>query len=180
MSRIGNKSIEVPDKVKVTIEGKEVKVEGPKGNLSYTMSERVSAKLEDGQVMVARHAETKKDKAFHGLTRSLIQNMVTGTSEGFKKTLLITGVGFKAAVSGDKVNLALGFSHPINHQIPEGISVKVEENTKITIEGIDKQKVGAVAADIRSYYPPEPYKGKGVRYDDEIVRRKEGKTAQGK
>ncbi len=180
MSRIGNKVIEVPDKVKVTIEGKEVKVEGPKGNLSYTMSDRVSAKFEDGVITVARHAETKKDKAFHGLTRSLIQNMIIGTSEGYTKTLLITGVGFRAAVKGSEVNLALGFSHPINHPIPEGISVKVEDNTKITIEGIDKQKVGAVAADIRSYYPPEPYKGKGVRYDDEIIRRKEGKTAQGK
>jgi len=180
MSRIGNKAIEVPEKVKVTIEGNEVKVEGPKGNLSYTMSDRVSAKFEDGQVMVSRKAETKKDRAFHGLTRSLIQNMVIGTSEGFKKTLLITGVGFRAAVKGNEVNLALGFSHPINHPIPEGITVKVEDTTKITIEGIDKQKVGAVAADLRSYYPPEPYKGKGVRYDDEIIRRKEGKTAQGK
>ncbi|MGF1678981.1 MAG: 50S ribosomal protein L6 [Candidatus Methylacidiphilales bacterium] len=180
MSRIGNKSITVPDKVKINLNGSRIRVEGPKGALEMDISPRVTAKLDGAVLSFARPSDTKKDKAFHGLTRALVQNMVTGTHQGFRKVLLITGVGFKAAVQGKIVNLSLGFSHPIHHPIPEGISVKVEENTKIIIEGIDKQKVGALAAELRSYYPPEPYKGKGVRYDDEIIRRKEGKTAQGK
>jgi len=180
MSRVGNKSITIPEKVTVELDGSEVKVEGPKGSLSYTVSPRIGVTLDNGSLSFSRHAETKKDKAFHGLTRSLVANMIKGTSEGWKKVLIINGVGFKAAVKGDVLNLSLGYSHPVNYKIPEGISVKVDDNIKITIEGIDKQKVGAVAADIRSYYPPEPYKGKGVRYENEIIRRKEGKTAQGK
>ncbi|MEM6821776.1 MAG: 50S ribosomal protein L6 [Verrucomicrobiota bacterium] len=180
MSRIGNKCIEIPDKIKISIDGNEIKVEGPKGTLSHTMSARVDAKLEDGQLSFSRKSNTPKDKAFHGLTRSLVNNMVLGTSQGFKKTLIINGVGFKAAVKGKVLELSLGYSHPVNYPIPEDVQVKVEDNLKVTVEGIDKQRVGAVAADIRAYYPPEPYKGKGVRYDDEVIRRKEGKTAQGK
>lgn len=180
MSRIGNKAIEIPEKVKVNLDGDTITVEGPKGTLKQSISPRIAAKIEDGVITFSRSAETKKDKAFHGLTRALVQNMITGTSEGFKKVLIINGVGFRAAVSGKKLNLNLGFSHPVNYPIPEGIDVKVEDNVKISVEGIDKQLVGAVAADIRSYYPPEPYKGKGVRYEDEVILRKEGKTAQGK
>ena len=125
-----------------------------------------------------REAETRSVKALHGLSRSLVHNMVHGVSQGFTKQLEVQGVGFKAAVQGSKLNLSLGFSHPILFPIPTGIKITVTENTKITIEGIDKKVVGQVAADIRRYYPPEPYKGKGVRYSDEVIRRKEGKTVQ--
>lgn len=180
MSRIGYKAIEIPEKVKVAIDGDTITVEGPKGRLAQKISPRIQPKLEGSRLTFGRLAETKKDKAFHGLTRALVQNMIVGTETGFRKVLLITGVGFKVAVQGKTVNLSLGYSHPINHPIPDGVSVKVEENNKIVVEGIDKQLVGQVAADLRSYYPPEPYKGKGVRYENEVIRRKEGKTAQGK
>lgn len=180
MSRIGNKPISIPEKVKVTVAEYDVKVEGPKGSLELTFSPRVEVSVEDQSIVVKRRSNTGKDKAFHGLTRSLVNNMVIGTTEGFEKNLEITGVGFKANVQGKKLNLSLGFSHPVVLDIPEDIQVKVEDNTKVSIAGINKQRVGAFAAKIRSFYPPEPYKGKGVRYSDEIVRRKEGKTAQGK
>lgn len=180
MSRIGNKAISVPDKVKIEVKDQLVLVEGPKGKLELNISPRISAEVKEGSLKVNRQSESRQDKALHGLTRSLINNMVIGASEGFVKDLEIHGVGFKAAVKGSELNLNLGFSHPINYNIPEGIKVTVTDQTRIKVEGIDKQKVGAVAADIRGYYPPEPYKGKGVRYSDEQIRRKEGKTAQGK
>jgi len=179
MSRIGNKSIALPDKVKVNV-GNDgaVAVEGPKGKLNWKLPRDISAKVENNHVSLARAAETRSVKALHGLSRALLNNMVRGVSEGFSKDLEIEGVGFKAAVQGQKLNLSLGFSHPILFPIPKDIKIVVTENTKLTISGIDKKLVGQVAADIRRYYPPEPYKGKGVRYAGEQIRRKEGKTVQ--
>jgi large subunit ribosomal protein L6 len=178
MSRIGKQPVVVPPKVKVEIKGQKVFVEGPKGKLDFELPARTSAKLEGANLLVSRLGDDAEAKALHGLSRALVNNMVKGVSDGFVKKLEIQGVGFKAAVQGGKVNLALGYSHPINYPIPDQIKVTVEENTKLTIEGPSKQLVGQVAAEIRSYYPPEPYKGKGVRYSDEKVRRKEGKTVQ--
>jgi large subunit ribosomal protein L6 len=178
MSRIGKQPVVVPPKVKVEIKGRMVFVEGPKGKLDFELPSRTSAKLEGASLLVSRDGDDAEAKALHGLSRALVNNMVKGVSDGFVKKLEIQGVGFKAAVQGNKVNLALGYSHPVNYPIPDQIKVTVEENTKLTIEGPSKQLVGQVAAEIRSFYPPEPYKGKGVRYSDEKVRRKEGKTVQ--
>jgi large subunit ribosomal protein L6 len=179
MSRIGNKAVEIPAKVKVSIgtDGA-VAVEGPKGKLNWTLPRNIKASVEQDRVSVVRDAETRSVKALHGLSRSLIHNMVVGVMDGFTKQLEIEGVGFKAAVQGQNLNLSLGFSHPILFPIPKEIKITVAENTKIAIQGIDKKLVGQVAADIRRFYPPEPYKGKGVRYAGEQVRRKEGKTVQ--
>jgi large subunit ribosomal protein L6 len=178
MSRIGKQPIAIPAKVKVEVKGQKVHVEGPKGKLDWELPARTSLKVEGDKVVVSRAGEDAQAKALHGTSRALINNMVKGVSEGFVKKLEIQGVGFKAAVAGKVVNLALGFSHPINYTIPDQIKVTVEENTKLTIEGPDKILVGKVASEIRSYYPPEPYKGKGVRYAGEHVVRKEGKTVQ--
>ena len=179
MSRIGNKVVEISDKVKVSINDQgAVSVEGPKGKLSWNLPRQIKASVADNRVTVAREAETRSVKALHGLTRALVNNMVQGVSQGFTKNLEIEGVGFKAAVQGSNLNLSLGFSHPILFPIPKDIKITVTDNTKISITGIDKKSVGQVAADIRRFYPPEPYKGKGVRYAGEQVRRKEGKTVQ--
>ncbi|MBA3962310.1 MAG: 50S ribosomal protein L6 [Chthoniobacterales bacterium] len=179
MSRIGKKAVAIPSKVTVNIDGNgKVAVEGPKGKLDWTLPKGVKANVADNQVSLVRDAETRSLKALHGLSRALINNMVIGVSEGFTKNLEIEGVGFKAAVQGSNLNLSLGFSHPILFPIPKDIKITVTENTKIAIAGADKKTVGQVAADIRGYYPPEPYKGKGVRYAGELVRRKEGKTVQ--
>jgi large subunit ribosomal protein L6 len=178
MSRIGKQPIVIPPKVKVAVSGQKVSVEGPKGKLSLELHRRTSLKVEGDKITVSRAGDDAEAKAMHGLSRALVNNMVKGVSEGFVKRLGIQGVGFKAAVQGKQVNLSLGYSHPLLYPIPDQIKVTVEENTKLTIEGPDKQMVGRVAAEIRSYYPPEPYKGKGVRYDDEKVVRKEGKTVQ--
>jgi large subunit ribosomal protein L6 len=178
MSRIGKQPIVIPPKVKVAVSGQKVSVEGPKGKLSMELHRRTSLKVEGDKITVSRAGDDAEAKAMHGLSRALVNNMVKGVSEGFVKRLGIQGVGFKAAVQGKQVNLSLGYSHPLLYPIPDQIKVTVEENTKLTIEGPDKQMVGRVAAEIRSYYPPEPYKGKGVRYDDEKVVRKEGKTVQ--
>jgi large subunit ribosomal protein L6 len=178
MSRIGKQPIAIPAKVKVEVKGQRVHVEGPKGKLDWELPQRTSIKVEDGKVVVSRQGEAAEVKALHGLSRALVNNMVRGVSEGFVKKLEIQGVGFKAAVQGKNVNMTLGFSHPIVYPIPDQIKVTVEENTKLTIEGPDRQVVGQVAAELRSFYPPEPYKGKGVRYSDERVVRKEGKTVQ--
>lgn len=178
MSRIGKMPVAVPPKVKVEVKGQKVFVEGPKGKLDFELPRRTSAKVENGNVIVARDGEDAEAKALHGTSRSILNNMVKGVSEGFVKKLEIQGVGFKAAVQGKVVNMSLGYSHPINYPIPDTVSVKVEENTKLTIEGPNKELVGKVAAELRSFYPPEPYKGKGVRYTDEHVVRKEGKTVQ--
>ncbi len=178
MSRIGKQPVVIPPKVKVEVKGQKISIEGPKGKLNFDIPGRAAAKVDGGNVVVSRNGEDAEAKALHGLTRSIVNNMVKGVSEGFVKKLEIQGVGFKAAVQGKNVNLNLGYSHPINYPIPDQIKVTVEENTKVTIEGPDKQVVGQVAAEIRAYYPPEPYKGKGVRYTDEHVQRKEGKTVQ--
>jgi large subunit ribosomal protein L6 len=179
MSRIGNKVVVIPEKVKVNVNDQgTVSVEGPKGKLSWSLPRQIKATVADNKVTVAREAETRSVKALHGLTRALVNNMVQGVSEGFTKNLEIEGVGFKAAVQGQNLNLSLGFSHPVLFPIPTDIKIVVTENTKISISGIDKKTVGQVAADIRGYYPPEPYKGKGVRYAGEQIRRKEGKTVQ--
>jgi len=178
MSRIGKQPIAIPPKVKVEVKGQKVSVEGPKGKLQFDLPRHTSLKVEGGTVHVSRQGEDAQARALHGLSRALVNNMVKGVSEGFVKKLEIQGVGFKAAVQGKTVNMTLGFSHPINYPIPDQIKVVVEENTKITIEGPDKQVVGQVAAELRSFYPPEPYKGKGVRYVGEHVQRKEGKTVQ--
>ncbi|HSU56500.1 MAG TPA: 50S ribosomal protein L6 [Candidatus Dormibacteraeota bacterium] len=178
MSRIGKQPIDIPPKVKVEVKGQKVFIEGPKGKLNWELPRRTSLKVENNRVVVARQGEDAQVKALHGLSRALVNNMVRGVSEGFVKKLEIQGVGFKAAVQGSNVNLSLGYSHPLVYPIPAQIKVTVEENTKLTIEGPDRQVVGQVAAEIRSFYPPEPYKGKGVRYSDERVVRKEGKTVQ--
>ncbi|MEO5719009.1 MAG: 50S ribosomal protein L6 [Chthoniobacterales bacterium] len=179
MSRIGKKAVEIPAKVKVDIDSSgKVAVEGPKGKLGWKLPKGIKASVADNQVSLVRDAETRSLKALHGLSRALINNMVVGVSEGFTKNLEIEGVGFKAAVQGKNLNLSLGFSHPVLFPIPDDIKIVVTDNTKIAIAGVDKKTVGQVAADIRGYYPPEPYKGKGVRYAGEQVRRKEGKTVQ--
>jgi len=178
MSRIGKQPIAIPPKVKVEVKGQHVLVEGPKGKLNLELPKRTSLKVENGKVLVSRQGDDAQAKALHGLSRALVNNMVRGVSEGFVKKLEIQGVGFKAAVQGQVVNMSLGYSHPINYAIPAQIKVTVEENTKLTIEGPDRQVVGQVAAELRGFYPPEPYKGKGVRYVGEHVQRKEGKTVQ--
>ena len=179
MSRIGNKAVEIPDKVKVNIDNEgAVSVEGPKGKLQWKLPRYIRARVEDNRVSLVREAETRSAKALHGLSRSLVHNMVQGVSEGYSKQLQIEGVGFRAAVQGSNLNLSLGFSHPIAFPIPKDIKITVADNTKITIEGVDNKLVGHVAADIRGFYPPEPYKGKGVRYAGEQIRRKVGKTVQ--
>jgi large subunit ribosomal protein L6 len=176
MSRVGLKPISLPEKVAVKLDGRKVTVEGPKGKLDFTLPDGISLKAEDGNVVVSRATEQRQVRALHGTARSLINNMITGVSKGFEKNLEIHGVGLRAAVKGKELDLSLGRSHPLLHPIPAGLTVTVNENTKIKVEGIDKQLVGQFAAEVRGYYPPEPYKGKGVRYSDEHVRRKEGKS----
>jgi len=179
MSRIGKTPITLPDKVKVTVaNGNQVTVEGPKGKLNWELPKAISLNVEGTKLTVERGSENREVRALHGLSRALVNNMVTGVSAGFRKDLEIQGVGFRAAVKGDKLDLSIGYSHPVLFPIPKEIKVAVTDNTKISIEGIDRQLVGQVAADIRAYYPPEPYKGKGIRYAGEQVRRKEGKTVQ--
>jgi len=178
MSRIGKQPISIPAKVKVLVSGSKVSAEGPKGRLEIKLPPMTSARLDGSVLVVERVGDGSEAKAMHGLGRALLSNMVRGVSEGYQRKLEIQGVGFKAAVQANVVNLALGYSHPILYPVPAGIKVVVEENTKLTIEGADKELVGRVASELRSYYPPEPYKGKGVRYAGEHVVRKEGKTVQ--
>ena len=177
MSRIGKKIIELPAKVSVKIGADgQVNVEGPKGKLAWTLPSGVTGKVEGTKVTVA--CASPSLGALHGLSRALINNMVNGVANGYVRDLEIQGVGFKAAVKGNVLQLNLGYSHEINHPIPAGVKVTVTENTKVRIEGIDKHIVGQLAAEVRGYYPPEPYKGKGVRYAGEKIIRKEGKTVQ--
>ncbi len=177
MSRIGKQPVSIPDKVKVDIKGSTVSVEGPKGKISKTFAPVVNISMADKEVTVAPTGDTSRfARAMYGTVRSVIAGMVKGVSEGYVKELEIQGVGFKANLKGKQLDLALGYSHQILHDIPEGIKVTVTDQTKVRIEGADKQLVGQVTAEIRSYYPPEPYKGKGVRIVGERVRRKEGKT----
>ena len=176
MSRIGKQPVPIPDKVKVDIKDTTVHVEGPKGKVHKTFAPVVTITITDKKVVVAPIGDTRFARAMYGTARSIISGMVKGVTAGFSKELEIQGVGFKANLKGKQLDLALGYSHPILMDIPEGIKITVTEGTRLKVEGCDKQLVGAVTAEIRSYYPPEPYKGKGVRIVGERVRRKEGKT----
>jgi len=176
MSRIGKQAIAIPDGVTVTLQDAAIEVKGPKGTLTGPLPSEVEAKVEDGKVVFAQRVEDKQTRAIFGLTRALTNNMVMGVTNGFAKELEIQGVGYRADVRGKNLNLTLGFSHPVEMPVPEGLAVKMDGNTKIRIEGIDKQQVGQFAAEIRKLRPPEPYKGKGVRYAGEHIRRKVGKT----
>ncbi len=178
MSRVGLKPISLPEKVSVKEDAGSITVEGPKGKLEFSLPKGISLAQEDGSVELKRETELRQHRALHGTCRSIVNNMIIGVTTGFKKNLEIIGVGFRAAVKGDKLDLSLGKSHPILHPIPSGVKVTVTDNTKIEVEGIDKQEVGQFAAEVRSYYPPEPFKGKGVRYVGEYVRRKAGKSVQ--
>jgi large subunit ribosomal protein L6 len=179
MSRIGKKPITVPAKVTVAIDGQKVTVKGPKGELSHEVHPAITVKQEDSTVLVERPSDEREHRALHGLTRALIANMVTGVSQGFRKTLLIEGVGYNGDLRGKDLVMRLGYSHEIVVNPPVGIAFSVEDRgTKIHIDGFDKQVVGQVAADIRNLRPPEPYKGKGVRYSDEQIRRKAGKAGK--
>ena len=177
MSRIGRMPIVVPAGVDVKIDGQHVTVKGGKAELSLDVHPDITVKLEDGQILVSRPSDDKNHRSLHGLTRALIQNMVTGVHEGFTKTLEINGVGYRASKAGKKLTLNLGYSHPVEMEDPEGIESTVDGN-KIIIKGIDKEKVGQYAANIRDKRRPEPYKGKGIKYADEIIRRKVGKTGK--
>ncbi|NND80803.1 MAG: 50S ribosomal protein L6 [Gammaproteobacteria bacterium] len=175
MSRIANAPIDLPQGVEVSFDGQLVKVKGAKGELEWNAHELVSVKQEDAQIRVSANDESKHAVALAGTTRALVNNMVTGVTEGWEKKLSIIGVGYRAQAQGQKLNLTLGFSHPVVYEVPEGIKVETPSNTEITVTGIDRQKVGQVAAEIRAYRKPEPYKGKGVRYVDEYVLRKQAK-----
>ncbi|MBL7084690.1 MAG: 50S ribosomal protein L6 [Candidatus Omnitrophica bacterium] len=176
MSRVGRKPIEIPANVKVEIKDSTITVKGAKDQLQRKIHWRMKVEVKNNQIEVSRPSDSKSDKSLHGLTRNLIFNMVKGVTEGFSKELEIRGVGFRAQVSGKTLNLQLGFSHPINFAIPEGIIVEAPKPTQLTVKGVDKEKVGEAAAKIRSFYKPEPYKGKGIRYKDEYVKHKVGKA----
>ncbi len=176
MSRIGQMPITVPSGVDVTVDGANVTVKGSKGELSRRFHDKVKVSVTDDEASVTRGDDSREARALHGLTRALLANMVTGVSEGFKRELEIQGVGYRASLKGRDIELLVGFSHPVQVSAPEGIAFEVPEPTKITVTGIDKEKVGQVAANIRDIRPPEPYKGKGIRYVDEYVRRKAGKA----
>ncbi|TDC86557.1 50S ribosomal protein L6 [Actinomadura sp. 7K507] len=178
MSRIGRHPITVPSGVEVDIDGREVTVKGPKGTLSHTIVEPIEVQMEDGTLTVSRPNDINKVRGLHGLTRTLINNMVVGVTDGYKKTLVIQGVGYRVVAKGKGLEFSLGYSHTITVEPPEGITFTVERPTQLIVEGIDKQKVGEVAANIRKLRKPDPYKGKGVRYEGEYVRRKVGKAGK--
>lgn len=179
MSRVGRLPIAIPAGVTVTVAEKNVvTVKGPKGELVKAMHKDMKIAVEDNQVVVTRPSDQKQHRALHGLTRALINNMVVGVSQGYSKTLELIGVGYRAQLQGKKLVMNLGYSHPVEIEAVEGVTFKVEGTTKVVVEGIDKEKVGACAADIRSWRKPEPYKGKGIKYSDEVIRRKEGKTGK--
>ena len=178
MSRIGNKPITVPAGIDVTIDGQKITVKGPKGTLERTVNDNISIKLENGVIVVARPNDEKENRGLHGLTRTLINNMIEGVSNEFSKQLEINGVGYRAAKQGNKIVLTLGYSHPVEMVEPEGITYEVPNPNSIIVKGIDKELVGQMAAEIRSKRPPEVYRGKGIKYVDEHIRRKEGKTGK--
>ncbi len=178
MSRIGKQPVQIPDQVEVLLQKDEIVVKGPKGELSQKFPEAIKIKIEEGKVNIERKSETKKIKSMHGLLRTLIANMIQGVKEGFSKDLELHGTGYRASVEGGKLKIMIGFSHPVIVEPPPGIEFKVEENTLITVSGINKQTVGQVAADIRLIRKPEPYKGKGISYKGEKIRRKAGKAAK--
>ena len=175
MSRLGKIPVTIPDKVKAQVADNSVTIEGPKGKLEKSFDKVVSISLEEGSLVVSPVDKSRLGKAMHGTVRAILQNMVTGVVEGYSKSLEIHGVGFRAALKGKILKLSLGYSHEINYEVAEGVTLKITENTKLKVEGVDKHMVGQVTADIKSYYPVEPYKGKGVRIVGEYVRRKEGK-----
>jgi large subunit ribosomal protein L6 len=175
MSRIGKRAVAVPSGIAANVEGQTVKIKGPKGLLSVVLPDEVAVKLDGGQIKVDPRTETKRARAQWGTSRTLIANLITGVSKGFEQRLEINGVGYRAAVQGKNLQLALGYSHEINYPIPEGITIATPRPVEIVITGMDRQKVGQVAAEIREYRPPEPYKGKGIKYSNERVFRKEGK-----
>ncbi|MDD5115847.1 MAG: 50S ribosomal protein L6 [Candidatus Omnitrophica bacterium] len=176
MSRIGKKPVVIPKEVKVEVKDGSIFVEGPKGKLNRKLSDRIKVETKDGQLFVSRVADTKMDRAMHGLFRALIAGMVKGVTEGFVKELEIIGVGFKASVSGNKLNMSLGFSHPVDIPIPAGLKIETPKPTQLTLRSADKELIGKVAAEIRAIYPPEPYKGKGIRYLGEHIKKKVGKA----
>jgi large subunit ribosomal protein L6 len=177
MSRIGKMPILVPANVKVNINLNNITVEGPKGKLARSINSEIKIEFKDNNILVSRPNDLKKSKALHGLFRNLIFNMVKGVSNGFEKKLNIVGVGYRAALNGKKLNLTLGYSHPVEFDVPEGIKIDVQNQTEIVVSGIDKELVGQTAANIRFLKKPEPYLGKGIKYFDEVIRRKAGKTA---
>jgi large subunit ribosomal protein L6 len=177
MSRVGKLPVKIPEKVKVAVDGNLVKVEGPKGKMAFPFNPRVSVAVDKGEVRVARPDESRLSKGLHGLTRTLVKNAVEGVVKGYEKNLEISGVGFKAEVKGKDVHFTLGFSHPVVFKLPDGITAEVDaKQTKVTVRGVDKHLLGLTAAKIRGLRPPEPYKGKGIKYAGEQIRRKEGKT----
>ena len=178
MSRIGRLPIEVPAGVEITINGAEVTVKGPKGTLTHVVAEPIVVAKEESQVVVTRPNDERASRALHGLTRTLVSNMVQGVTEGYQKTLEISGTGYRVAAQGNTLEFALGYSHPIKVDAPEGITFTVETPTRLHVAGIDKQKVGEVAANLRKLRKPDPYKAKGVRYSDEVIRRKAGKAGK--
>ncbi len=178
MSRTGLSPIKLPEGVEVTLNGNNVQVKGPKGELTKTISEKMNVKIEDNTLFVERPSDSKENRSLHGTTRSIIANMVEGVSKGYQKELEITGVGYRAQKQGNKVIINAGYSHPVEIEPQDGIEVDVPKNTHIIVKGIDKEAVGALAANIRAIRPPEPYKGKGIKYVGEYVQRKEGKTAK--
>lgn len=178
MSRIGKNPISVPSGVEVKVDGQDVAVKGPKGELSVTIAEPITVSLEDGVITVSRPDEERESRSLHGLSRTLINNMIVGVTEGYSKALEIVGTGYRVLAKGSNLEFALGYSHPITFEPPEGISFSVDGQTKVAVHGIDKQLVGETAANIRKLRRPEPYKGKGVRYAGEIVRRKVGKAGK--
>ena len=178
MSRIGNQPIAIPEKVKVSVKGTKIDVEGPKGKLHMVLHDLINVENQTGELLVKRKDESREAKALHGLSRSLVANMVKGVSVGFTRELEINGVGYRADVKGHELHMALGFSHPVVFHLPTHVKAAVDaKKTRITLESPDKQLLGVTAAKIRSFRPPEPYRGKGIRYDDEVVKRKEGKSA---
>ena len=177
MSRIGIEEIEIPENVKVNMNGQVISAEGPKGKLSFKVHDKISFKLVDNKMSFQRSSESREERALHGTNRAIVANMVKGVTEGFTKQLEIVGVGYRGEQKGKGINFLLGYSHPVYYEPPESVTIKVNGNTKITVSGVDKQMVGQVAANIRAFRKPEPYKGKGVRYSDEKVRRKEVKKA---
>jgi large subunit ribosomal protein L6 len=176
MSRIGRKPITIPNGIKIEVKGGEVCVEGPKGRLTRPVSSRINLEIKDNQLSVKRMTDVKSDKALHGLYRALILNMIKGVTEGYVKELEIIGIGYKAQIQGNNLSMQLGFSHLVNFPIPEGIKIETPKPTQIVVRGIDKEKVGKIASEIRAICPPEPYKGKGIRYLGEYVKRKVGKA----
>ena len=176
MSRIGKKLVVIPKDVKIQVKDGIVYVEGPKGKLERKLSDRISLEIKDDQLLVKRVEDTKMDKSLHGLFRALMVNMIVGVTQGYLKELEIQGVGFKAVLAGDKLNMTLGFSHPVNYVIPAGIKIETPKPTQLVIRSIDKELIGKVATEIRAFYPPEPYKGKGIRFVGEHVKKKIGKA----